>query len=49
MPEHLSKEGFIVLQNLSKNKDIVIRKSGEGNSAVTVDRKVYLNKIESPT
>ena len=32
VPQNLSKEEFISLQNFSKNKDLIIRKSGKGNS-----------------
>ena len=35
-----------VLQNLRKNKDIVITKSDKGNGVVILDRKLYNNTIE---
>ena len=35
-----------VLQNLSKNKDIIIMKPDKGNGLVTLDRKPYNNVIE---
>ena len=35
-----------VLQNLRKNKDIVIRKPDKGNVVVILDRKLYNNGIE---
>ena len=47
VPQHLSKEKFLALQNLRKNKNIVIQKSDKGNSAVVVDKADYLNKMEN--
>ena len=38
---------FLALQNLRKNKNIVIQKSGKGNSAVIVDKADYLDKMEN--
>ena len=35
-----------VLQNLRKNKDIVITKPNKGNGVVILDRKLYNNAIE---
>ena len=35
-----------VLQNLTKNKDIVITKPDKGNGVVILDRKLYNNSIE---
>ena len=35
-----------VLQNLRKNKDIVITKPDKGNGVVIFDRKLYNNAIE---
>ena len=35
-----------VLQNLTKNKDIVITKPDKGNGVVILDRKLYYNSIE---
>ena len=35
-----------VLQNLRKNKDIIITKPNEGNGAVILDRKLYDNAIQ---
>ena len=35
-----------VLQNLTKNKDIVITKLDKGNGVVILDRKLYNNAIE---
>ena len=39
MPKNLSKEEFTALQNLSKNKDLIIQKSDKGNSVVIVQRQ----------
>ena len=46
VPQHLSKEQLLALQNLRKNKNIVIHKSGKGNSVVVVDQADYLDKME---
>ena len=45
VPQHLSKEEFLALQNLRKNKNIVIQKSDKGNSVVVVDKADYLDKM----
>ena len=45
IPQILSKEEFIALQNLSKNKDLIIQKSDKGNSVVIVQRQDYLKKM----
>ena len=37
---------YCVLQNLRKNKDIVITKPDKGNEVVILDRKPYNNAIE---
>ena len=37
---------YRVLQNLTKNKDIVITKLDKGNGVVILDRKLYDNAIE---
>ena len=42
---NLSKEVFIALQNLSKNKNLIIQKSDKGNSVVIVDREDYIKKM----
>ena len=47
VPQHLSKEEFLALQNLCKNKNIVIQKSDKDNSAVIVDKADYLDKMEN--
>ena len=39
VPQNLSKEEFTALQNLSKNKDLIIQKSDKGNSVVIVQRQ----------
>ena len=40
VPQHLSKEEFLALQNLRKNKNIVIQKSDKGNSAVMLIKQI---------
>ena len=45
MPQNLSKEEFIALQNLSINKDLIIQKSDKGNSVAIVQRQDYLKKM----
>ena len=45
VPQHLSKEEFLALQNLRKNKNTVIQKSDKGNSIVVVDKADYLNLL----
>ena len=47
VPQHLSKEEFVALQNLCKNKNIVIQKSDKGNSVVIIDIADYLDKMEN--
>ena len=47
VPQHLSKEEFLALQNLRKNKNIVIQKSDKGNSVVVVNKADYLNKTDN--
>ena len=42
---NLSKKVFIALQNLSKNKNLIIQKSDKGNSVVIVDREDYIRKM----
>ena len=44
---YLSKEEFLVLLNLRKNKNIVIRKFDRGNSIMTVDETNYVDKMEN--
>ena len=43
MPQNLSKEELTALQNLSKNKHLIIQKSDKGNSVVIVQRQDYLD------
>ena len=43
--QNLSWEEFIALQNLSKNKDLIIRKSDKGSPVVIVQRQDYLRKM----
>ena len=43
--QNLSREEFIALQNLSKNKDLIIRKSDKGSPVVIVQRQDYLRKM----
>ena len=45
--QNLSKEEVVALTNLSKNKDIVIQKSGNGNYVVTVDKDTYIKRMKS--
>ena len=45
VPQNLSKEEFIALRNLSKNKDLIIQKSDKGNSVIIVQRQDYLKKM----
>ena len=47
VPQHLSKEEFLALQNLRKNKNIFIQKSDRGNSVVVADKIDYLDKMEN--
>ena len=47
VPQHLSKEEFLALQNQRKNKNIVIQKFDKGNSAVVVDEADYLDKMDN--
>ena len=47
VPQHLSKEEFLALQNLQKNRNIVIQKSDKGNSVVIVVKADYLDKMEN--
>ena len=45
--QNLSKEELAALTNLSKNKDIVIQKSDQGNSVVIVDKDTYITRMEN--
>ena len=46
MPQNLSNYELIALQNLSKNKDLIIQKS-EGNSVEIVFRQDYIKKLNN--
>ena len=43
----LSKEEFIAVKSLSKNKNMVIKKSDKGKSVVTVSKAYYSDKIKN--
>ena len=45
MPQHLSKEEFDALKNLSQNKYTFIQKNKIANSIVIVDRDKYNERI----
>ena len=45
--QNLLKEELVALASLSKNKDIVIQKSGKGNSVVFVDKETYIKRMEN--
>ena len=45
VPQHLSKEEFLALQNLRKNKNIVVQKSDKGNSVLVVDKADHLDEM----
>ena len=47
VPQRFSKEVFLSLQNLRKNKNMVIQKSDNCNSAVIVVKTDYLDKMWS--
>ena len=47
VPQHLSKEEFLALQNLRKSRNTVIQKSDKSNSVVIVDEVDYLDKVEN--
>ena len=47
MPQILSNDEFVALQNLSKNKNLFIQKSGEGNSVVIVNRQDSIQKMDN--
>ena len=40
VPQNLSNNEFIALQNLSKNKDLIIQESDKGNSKVMLTSKI---------
>ena len=39
VPQYLSNDEFIALQGISINKDLIIQKSGKGNSVIIVERQ----------
>ena len=41
-----NKQTKIVLQNLKKNKDIIITKPNKGNGVVILDRKLFDNATQ---
>ena len=41
VPQNLSKEEFIALQNLYKNKDLIIQKSDKGNSCYCSKARLF--------
>ena len=41
-----NKQTKIVLQNLTKNKDIIITKSNKGSEVVIIDRKLFDNATQ---
>ena len=41
-----NKQTKIVLQNLTKNKDIIITKSNKGSGVVIIDRKLFDNATQ---
>ena len=41
-----NKQTGIVLQNLTKNKDIIIMKPNKGNGVVILDRKLFDNATQ---
>ena len=45
--QNLSKQELAALASLSRNKDIVIKKSYKGNSVVIFDRKTYIKGMEN--
>ena len=47
VPQQLSKEEILALQNLRKNKNVVIQKSDKGNSAAVVHQADYLDKMDN--
>ena len=44
--QNLSKEELAALTNLSKNKNIVIRKSDKYNSFVIIDKDTYIKRMK---
>ena len=48
VPQHLSNEEFLALQNLRKNKSIVIQKFDKDNFVVIFNKANYLDWMENP-
>ena len=44
--KNTNKQTGIVLQNLTKNKDIIITKPNKGNGVVILDRKLFDNATQ---
>ena len=44
---NLSKEELGALISRNKNNDIVIQKSGKGNSFITIDKETYMKRMEN--
>ena len=44
---NLSKEELGALISRSKNNDIVIQKSGKGNSFITIEKETYMKRMEN--
>ena len=47
VPQNLSNDEFIALQNPSKNKDLIIQKFDKGNSVVIAGGQDYINKMDN--
>ena len=47
VPQNLSINAFVALQNLSKNKDLIFQKSDNDNSVVIGDRQDYRKKMNN--
>ena len=47
VPQNLSNDEFIALQNLSKTIDLIIEKSDKVNSVVIVDRQDFIKKMDN--
>ena len=47
MLKHHSKDEFLALQNLHRNKNFVIQKSDKDKSLVIADKADYLDKMEN--
>ena len=44
---NLSKEEHIALNNLIKNKDLVIQKADKGNTVVVINKYDYISKMKT--